>query len=344
MPILKPDHLYSALQSGKLGHIYIFDGPENWLKERALKQIIDKLLPKEERDLNLDRFDGETSSGGEIISTAQSMPFLSKKRVILVKSAEEFSSSDAKIISEGLANLPSSTHIFFLYHGKAGLRETLPATVGSLGSIITFWAPFPNQLPSWVVSEVRQRGKSIGFDAARSIAESCSDLQDISNEIDKLILFVGKKKHIDFSDVRLHGLPDGSADYNELEDSIWRRQMGKALYQAQLLGEMGIRGESLFPVFERVFRRLLLAHYYLTKKGWNRMDVFNELGLRGKTKQTQLDQGLRLYSALEVKRSFQRIVDANMDLKTGTLDSGLSVSLLIRGILGKKEEAVLTFG
>jgi DNA polymerase III delta subunit len=113
--------------------------------------------------------------------------------LVIVRSADEFSAPEARLLGENLSSIPASTCLIFLYDGKANLREEIPAHVSSHGAIVTFWTPFPNQLPMWVRDEAKLRGKTITTDAAMALAESCDDLQGISNELDKLSLFVGKK-------------------------------------------------------------------------------------------------------------------------------------------------------
>ncbi|OVE77084.1 DNA polymerase III subunit delta [bacterium F11] len=338
MPTYKSEQFFSDVSRGKISGVYLFDGPEKWLKERAIKKIIDTVLTDESRDLNLDRFHGSDCRASDVVNAFQSMPFLSEKRVVIVQESEELTSGDNHIIGEALSVLPQSTVLVFVYDGKAGLREAIPAQVSSIGTVVTFWTPFANQLPSWIVSEVRQRGKSISFGAAHTLAESCRDLQEISSELDKLFLFIGKKNQIDVEDIRNHGLPDGRGDFKGLEEAIWSRSLAEGLHQAQLLGEMGIRAEAIFPVFEKIFRNLILARYLLERKGWNRTDVYAELGLRGKTRQGQLDQGLRQYSLEEVLSAFKKIVKAHLELKTGALQSDLAVSLLTLNIFKKKDK------
>jgi DNA polymerase III subunit delta len=339
VPALKSDQLESSIRSGKIGRLYVFDGPENWLKERALNQILAKLVPPESKDFNLERFDGRSCSGGEIVSAAQSLPFLGDRRVVIVQAADELSAADSRIVGESLAGVPDSSCVIFFYDGKANLREEIPAQVGSLGSIVTFWTPFPNQLPSWVTSEAKLRGKTMTMDAAMMIAESCSDLQQISNELDKICLFVGEKKAIDGADVRSHGLPDEVGDTRELEEALWGRNAGAALTQARLLAEVGVRGEAIFPICARVFRMLILGQSYLNEKKMSAEDIYSALNLRGKTQQGNFAKGMRAYRPVETRQSLEKITQADYDLKTGTLPSDVAVSLLIWNLCGTRAQA-----
>jgi len=335
--LLKSEQLTASHRAGKLTHLLLFDGPEAWLKRRAVHRIIEQYLPPEARDLNLDRLDANDCSAADVITPAMSLPFLSEKRIIVVQSPDEFSAADSKAIGAVLPRLPASTILIFLVNGKAGLREEIPAHVNSAGAVVTFWTPFPNQLPGWIVEECRSRGCVISFDAARILGEACGDLEEISGELDKLILYVGKKKKIDASDIYETGIPGGTGDFRDLEKAAWNRDLGQTLNQVRLLSEMGIRAEMIFPVFERIFRTLILARYYKDGKGWGIAEIYSTLGFRGRTRQALLDNGLRLYHSGEIKESLNRIIQAHMDLKTGVLPGDLACTLLALALLGKQK-------
>lgn len=333
MPAIKPDQLDSAIISGRFGAQYLFDGPEDWLKERALERILDKYLPQEARDFNLNRFDANTAAAGDVVSTLMSLPFLAEKRFVLVRATQEFSAADQRLIGEALGNLPASTHAVFVYDGKANLREEIPAQVASHGDIVTFWTPFESQLPAWIIAEAKRRGKTIAWDAAKLIAECCSDLQEISNELDKLILLVGKRASIARADVMNQGLPDQPGDYNDLEEAIWSRQLPEALTQSDRLSTSGVSAEAVLPVYERIFRTLLLGHFYTQVKKWRMDEAMTELGLRGKMQQMKFEKGMRAYKPTEAEEGLGAIAQADYELKTGILPSRMVLSLLTLKLL-----------
>lgn len=339
MPLIKPDELNASIRSGKIGSLYLFDGPENFLKEKAVTAILAKLLPDDQKDFNLERFDGLTSSGGAIAASLQSLPFLGDRRFVIIRRTDELSAADARVVGEVLGSLPETTCAVFLYEGKANLREDIPAQVSSHGKIVTFWAPFPNQMPAWLMNEMRERGKTITADAAQMLAEACADLQQLASELDKICLFVGEKKSVDRVDVQKHGLPDEMGDYKDLEAAIWNRDVAEALNQARLLAEVGVRGEAVFPVMERVFRGLYLGHFYMQEQRRGLDETLNMLGARGKTAQANMARGLKVYTPEETKAAFEKILQADYELKTGVLPSEMAVSLLLWNVVGKKTPA-----
>lgn len=333
MSSLKPDQLDAQIRQGTLGSLYLFDGPENWLKEKALNQILDRYLPPEARDFNFDRFSGSEHTGADVVASALSVPFLAEKRIVLVRSTEEFAAADARVISEHLGSLPSSTCLIFLYQGKSSLKEEIPAQAASYGALVTFWTPFKEQLPEWILKEGRARGKTISRDVALALTDVCENLEQISQEIDKLILFVGKKPAIQLEDLKAFGLPNEAGDFRGLETALLNRDLKDALRQAHLLSEEGARPEMMMPVIERSFRSLVLGHFYQREKGWPLKDIYTALGQRGITQQNHFSRGLKSYRPEEAQAAFSKMAAADYDVKTGALPGEISLSLLILGLL-----------
>jgi DNA polymerase III delta subunit len=190
------------------------------------------------------------------------------------------------------------------------------------------------------MNEVRRYGKTMSMDAAMLLADACGDLQDIINELNKLSLFVGEKKTIDAQDIHRHGLPDEVGDFKDLEEAVWTRNTTEALRQGELLSSSGVRPEMLFPVFERIFKNILLGQFFVSKKKERTDEVATKLGIRGKTNQENFQKALRAYKWEESNASLKKIVQADFDLKTGALSGPIAISLLIWSLCGRERTSL----
>lgn len=73
----------------KLGSLVVIEGTERALAERAVDAVLDRLLPPDMRDLNLERFPAsEWSDAGRVREALSAMPFLADGRVVLVTDAQ----------------------------------------------------------------------------------------------------------------------------------------------------------------------------------------------------------------------------------------------------------------
>jgi DNA polymerase III delta subunit len=125
-----------------------------------------------------------------------------------------------------------------------------------------------------------------------------------------------------------------------LEEAVWTRNTTEALRQGELLSSSGVRPEMLFPVFERIFKNILLGQFFVSKKKERTDEVATKLGIRGKTNQENFQKALRAYKWEESNASLKKIVQADFDLKTGALSGPIAISLLIWSLCGREKTSL----
>ncbi len=84
------------LQTGQLFPFYLFYGENKFLLERVLNEFRQTLIPAEARDFNLQVYyggKGETVHPSEIVDTARTFPFMSEKRLLIVRRTDTIPSA-----------------------------------------------------------------------------------------------------------------------------------------------------------------------------------------------------------------------------------------------------------
>jgi len=69
--------------------VYLLYGPEDYLIEEEIQELLNRTLSQKERGLNLHLFSGEERSGQEIVQAAQTAPMFSRYRFVLISEADE---------------------------------------------------------------------------------------------------------------------------------------------------------------------------------------------------------------------------------------------------------------
>ncbi len=87
--------LLTDLKTGRGPQLLLLFGDELQV-ERACRAVIDELVPEEQRDFNLERFDGRAASWEQIEASLMTPPFLPGKKVLWVESAPYFFSKEQK--------------------------------------------------------------------------------------------------------------------------------------------------------------------------------------------------------------------------------------------------------
>ena len=92
-----------------IGKLVIIEGVETLLAERVLATILDRLLPPEVRDLNLDLFDGtENDQLSKIADAIGAMPFLADRRVTVVRRVHEMRAQPRRDLMGPAAHRPGA--------------------------------------------------------------------------------------------------------------------------------------------------------------------------------------------------------------------------------------------
>ncbi|NQT07106.1 MAG: hypothetical protein HQ575_06155, partial [Candidatus Omnitrophica bacterium] len=97
------------------GAAYLFYGEEDFLKKEASEKIISSCLNSETRKLNYDVYSAKDNYA-DILTSLKSLPFLSDKRVILVRDVETFPEFRKKELLESLKKI--SNHLCIIFHTK----------------------------------------------------------------------------------------------------------------------------------------------------------------------------------------------------------------------------------
>src|SRR4051812_50122019 len=85
MPAHSLDALLRSLKKGQLAPVYYFHGPEDVLKDEAVRTILDQALDPAMRDFNLDQRSAGQLDPEEVHSLCNTLPMLAERRVVGVR-------------------------------------------------------------------------------------------------------------------------------------------------------------------------------------------------------------------------------------------------------------------
>jgi DNA polymerase-3 subunit delta len=179
------------------------------LKEAGL--MAGELVPQAERDFSFDIFDmdgiDEIPPLGQIIDVINTIPFMGKRRVVVLENVQELTKKEMPPLVNYLEN-PSPYSLLILLHKgnpKTHWKE-LMRKVKAIPLDIR-----PQEIPLWIREKVRQKGLDITHDAIEYLMGVLGpDVGLLSSEVEKLAL-IGKR-HVDAQDIK--SIVRGSGDYD----------------------------------------------------------------------------------------------------------------------------------
>jgi len=171
---------------------YLIIGDDEYIKEREAAGIKDKFLTSEETDLNYSAYSPDDIEG--IMDSAETLPFLARKRVVVVKKAQELSEKSKEIILSYLEN-PSESCILILSADNSLKKSKTYSKFSSKMTIIKADSPGSGTIKSWIRTFYKKKGIQISSEAVDLIVElKGNDTISVKNELDKLENFSDEKK------------------------------------------------------------------------------------------------------------------------------------------------------
>lgn len=242
--------------------LYFLYGTEEFLIEGALNVLKAMLVQPSFKDLNCQTFHVNhirESDISPIISASQTMPFMSDRRVIIVKGAEGLNDAQSLEMLEYVKNpCPAASLILIANTGKIDKKSALFSELEKKGCSFAFNSLSKKELPLWIKTEIKNRGKDISNEAVAYLINAAGEgLMDLKGEIDKLTLFVGDKKIIDLSDVETVVSDIKMNSIFDFTDSVGKKDFKAALKALDKIiadGEIPIK---ILGMIARQFRILL---------------------------------------------------------------------------------------
>lgn len=297
--------------------IVIF-GTESFLVRKATAEAIDQVFPQGVPDMGISEFDVSQVVLADVLDELRTLPFLSERRLVMIRDAEAFISKNRENLEKYLA-APSPTGVLLMICKTFDARTKLYKAVQKVGRAVKCKPLYPKQVAMWIVDRARD-GYRKRMD--RSAASRLHDLvggslSTLDAELDKLSIFVGEKPDIQLGDIealvghnrdeKVFGIVDAMASGQtgralELWHQVWAtdrvaegRAIGGLAYSLRRLLEARTAAEAGVPL-EKLARQLWTEPDVLAKRFRNCQvcDIENQLmdlldvDLRAKTGRTNV--------------------------------------------------------
>ncbi|MCD5397727.1 DNA polymerase III subunit delta [candidate division NPL-UPA2 bacterium] len=315
------------LEGGSISPLYLFSGPEEFLKEEVIRKLRDSLLEPGAIDLNYHLFYGKEDSGARIVETASTLPFMSEKRLVVVKEGEKLRTSDKKEISK-YAQSPSPSTCLVLLLDKIDRRENFYLLLTKSAEEISFKPVRENDLIGWIGNRVKEEGKKIAPQAAFELKERVGgNLRELTNHLTKLFLYAGDKKDIGIEEVRALVGEGRETNSFALTEAISEKKKDKAL---KILGKIlseGRKAPEIIGLIAWQMRRIAETKSRITR-GETPMEACQALGIFPYFRKKFISQ-VKKFSSPELRESFYSLLEADRQFKSGKLSPSLILEFLV---------------
>jgi len=309
--------------------VYLIYGPEKLLLKEALERL-KETLSSSSLAFNYEQFDGETATGSEIIQAAQTLPFASEKRLVVVKNAEKLKPTEQAIIAQYAKN-PVETTCLVLVANKVNKDSPIFKAISEQKSAYEYKPPARSQYPQWIEKEFSRRGQKISPEAVKVLLERTGyNLWQLANEIEKVSLYCHNQKKIDLAEITSLVEKTSMSSIFDFLDACGSRNKERALSTFNQLWHE-LESGHIFGMLVRHFRLLLKAKVLL-EKSVDDQTLIKVLGVKPYEANKCRSQS-RNFSQTELKNAFKFFLEADLAIKSGQQEPKIALENLILDIL-----------
>ena len=216
---------------------YLIVGADELKRDAAVRRLRSR-VPADMADFNLDELDGASlEEPGQLISSAQTMPFCADFRLVIVNGAGELAKPVSEAVVSYLAD-PNPPCVLCLVAEKLAKNTRLYKAVAKVGphSVIDC-APLKRwELPPYVVKLAQKRGLSMDNAAAQELVERVGESTvALDNQIATLAQLVGDADRITLADVEANVAQIAEVSPWAFADAVCERNAPRAMEMLNLM-------------------------------------------------------------------------------------------------------------
>lgn len=331
--------------------VLLICGEEEFLIDQALDYVKRNIIDVISNEFDRDVFNSDEIDVLKLIDITKSYPFTSEKRSLIVKNAEKLFNLTSKKADKNSAfikyiNSPSEYTFLVLtstYDGLNGLTKSFSTKIKSLKSPfsdivqkfewIEYSKVWDNQFAQWIRNRLKTKNITIGDAALQLIISNTNpNLRDISNEIDKLIIYTNGRKNIEEADVIASTGVSRKYNVYELQKAVGAGNIIKSLEIADNLISNDKAEMLIITVLTRYMMALFKLFEFSNVSEANKYEVAGIIG----TNAYFLNEYKNALSSLgigRIEKSFSHLAQADTDLKSLNIDSKNIIQKMIINIL-----------
>jgi DNA polymerase-3 subunit delta len=283
------ERFVSEVEARKLRPVYVFVGDEVFFRKKCREAILQYLVPADMREFSLFDFDLAETELAEVLDRARTPSLMAPFQIFFVRGVKTLFGRSSNSNEDKLAAIeqyckdpnPDAVVIFVADHISipADARrmdltdkeryERIRETLGRYCAIVELGRVEESDAVRWTQEYCVTREVNIDPDAGRELVDSLGgDMMMISNELEKLILYVGEKKRVTLGDVETMVLAAKQRSLYELTDAISSRDRTRSLETLDCILSTGDGDEAA------------IGHLYMLAKTFRQMLVILERNVR----------------------------------------------------------------
>lgn len=316
--------LNQDIKSGDFKRFYLLFGEEEFLKQSYKKRLRQAVAGDD--TMNYNYFEGKGLDVQELISLANTMPFFSDRRLILVEDSGCFKAASDELM-EALPDIPDTTCMVFV-ESAVDKRNRLYKKVKELGSAVELKRQSASQLAVWAGRILAQNGRKItSSDMNLFLERTGDDMETIRTELEKLISYTMGQEIVAREDIEAVTTVQVT---NKIFDMVAAIVAGKTKIAMDRYEDLLTLKEPpmrILFLIARQFNQILLVKEMMAS-GNDKSAIVSKLKIPPFAAAKLMPQA-RNFTKEQLAGCVEACVETEEAVKTGRLGDRLAVELLI---------------
>lgn len=308
---------------------YLLYGEEDYLK-KIYRNRLKKAVLYNSDDINYSYFEGKDIDTGNIKETVETLPFFSNYRLAVIEDSGFFKS--ANILSDYLKDMPQTSVVVFV-EKEIDKRNKLYKFVNKNGLVVEMGQMDIKDLRNFIALTLKRNNKQMKMATADYFLQQAgSSLYNLTNEMDKLVLYTYEKEEITMEDIDAVCCIQVTGHIFQMIDHAVTGNVNKALKLYKDLLELRESPMSILYLVTRQFNLLLQAKAAgsITK---------SELAARMKVKLfaagKYLDQAA-MFKESQLKVILDECIETEYKFKRGLIDAQTGMEIILLKVARQK--------
>lgn len=316
--------LNQDIKSGDFKRFYLLFGEEEFLKQSYKKRLRQAVAGDD--TMNYNYFEGKGLDVQELISLANTMPFFSDRRLILVEDSGCFKAASDELV-EALPDIPDTTCMVFV-ESAVDKRNRLYKKVKELGSAVELKRQSASQLAVWAGRILAQNGRKItSSDMNLFLERTGDDMETIRTELEKLISYTMGQEIVTREDIEAVTTVQVTNKIFDMVTAIVAGKTKTAMDRYEDLLTLKEPPMRILFLIARQFNQILLVKEMMAS-GNDKSAIASKLKIPPFAAAKLMPQA-RNFTKKQLAGCVEACVEAEEAVKTGRLGDRLAVELLI---------------
>jgi DNA polymerase III subunit delta len=353
------NELIQKISKGKIERFYFLHGSEKVYQRQVVQALTQQLITEENRDFNLDVFNGGKSSVYQWLDSARTIPFMGGTKLVVVENMKDKidipeEDSDSKQINESVrktdadgpvqvaetcqeqdiqalidyAKNPLEGVCLVVTADKVDRRKKLLKKLADEKGSVSCEAPKEYTLVPWTITLAKEQGYSMSKDVAEALVGRVGARPGILvKELEKTLLYAGEKNTITMQDVSEVVGETKLEDVFSLTKALAEKNVDKAL--KLLRNQLSHNGNPIQILGAISWQfRMIWAVKSCQEQGIHSGQIAKKIGEHPFSVEKAVPYA-RKFSTQQLRNCYSELVQADRRLKTTSNQEGTMESLII---------------